>query len=158
MLWQYLSSIPLLSFAIAIAALAQLSGTPRHDSDGDAPAAHPAPIDAQVFAKLCAIIGPESHHVLKAIIDSYLADTPERLAEMCAALDQDNTGLLRAAAHKLKSSSALLAAMTLGQMCNKLEDNIRNNVTGGLAEQVRQIEAEFARARAALEAERDRLG
>ncbi len=67
-----------------------------------------------------------------------------------------HTTALRQAAHTLKSSSAMLGAMTLAQQSQELETISKNRNLSEILSKVKQIIAEFTRVLAALQAELQR--
>jgi two-component system sensor histidine kinase/response regulator len=70
------------------------------------------------------------------LIDVYLADTPNRIAQMRGAVGGGDTDTLSREAHTLKSSSANVGAMRLS----------------ALADDVQRFEDEFIQVKTALEA------
>jgi HPt (histidine-containing phosphotransfer) domain-containing protein len=107
-------------------------------------------IDSQVLARFHEALGENGRQLLATIIDTYLDDTPVLLAAMRAAVDQGDAAALKAAAHKLQSSSAVLGATALAKLCIELEDIGRAGATAQCLERVIQIEAEYERFKAAL--------
>ncbi len=59
--------------------------------------------------------------VLPRIIDTFVRDTPARLAELRAALERGDSAEVRRMAHTVKSSSKLLGATALAQSCAEAE-------------------------------------
>ncbi|HYS78092.1 MAG TPA: Hpt domain-containing protein, partial [Candidatus Dormibacteraeota bacterium] len=68
------------------------------------------------------------------------------------AVDRNEAAALNRLAHSLKSSSAMVGALRLSEMCGHLEAQARNASLDSAAERVAEIEAEFARVVRALEA------
>jgi HPt (histidine-containing phosphotransfer) domain-containing protein len=77
------------------------------------------------------------------------------LETMHAAAAGDDTDALRRAAHRLKSSSALLAAANFSRMCDELEDRAGDGIPTDWSAELSLLEAEYARVKAALETLRD---
>jgi PAS domain S-box-containing protein len=119
-------------------------------------AARPAPeaIDAQAIGKVREMLGESAPQLFAELIDTYLGDSPELLASMHAAVARSDATALRRAAHRLKSSSVFLGAMILASLCDELERVAGIGTTANGTESVEQLEAEFARVKAALELER----
>jgi CheY-like chemotaxis protein len=107
-------------------------------------------IDSQVLARFREALGENSQQLLATIIDTYLDDTPVLLATMRAAVNLGDAAALKAAAHKLQSSSAVLGATGLAKLCIQLEDIGRTGTAAQWLDLVLQIEAEFERFKAAL--------
>jgi PAS domain S-box-containing protein len=89
---------------------------------------------------------------LEDLIGAFRAETPPLLAAMGQAAAAGDAAGLRLGAHSLKSNSANFGALTLSSLCRDLEQRARAGVLAGATEQLAQIEAEYARVAAALEA------
>jgi len=111
-------------------------------------------IDAQALGKVRAMLGESAPQLFVELIDTYLIDSPELLASMQAAVLGNNATALRRAAHRLKSGSVFLGAMILASLCDEFERVAGTGTTANGIESVQQLEAEFARVKAALEVER----
>ena len=90
--------------------------------------------------------------MLPELIEGFYQDAERLLAEAHQALDQGRAGDLRRAAHSLKSTSATFGAMALSEAAKDLEHLAQDGMLEGASERIALAEAEFARARAALEA------
>jgi signal transduction histidine kinase/DNA-binding response OmpR family regulator len=126
--------------------------TPPAPADNDQP--ETPSIDPEAMQRIRETLGESGRYLLNEVIGSYLDDTPELLATMRVAVAHGNAGALQAAAHKLKSSSALLAAIRLANLCTELERIACAGTTSGCAALVEQIDAEYAGVAAGLELER----
>lgn len=84
--------------------------------------------------------------LLQELVELFLADAPERMAEIRSALAACDGEGLQQAAHSLKGAAANLSALALASVAKHLEDAGR-----------RQDFVVAAQAYAALEAEVDRL-
>ncbi|MDH5668091.1 MAG: PAS domain S-box protein [Nitrospira sp.] len=87
------------------------------------PAAHPTTglVDFTALESIKEIARQSSSALLAKALTAYLADAPpliQRIREALATTDFDE---LTAAAHRLKSSSATLGAMTIATLCEQLE-------------------------------------
>ena len=82
-----------------------------------------------------------------------MEDTPERLKVINDAINQGNAKTVQIEAHALKSSSAIIGAKTLSEICKKLEflghDNHLENASSLLIEAM----AEYKQVDAALQLE-----
>jgi HPt (histidine-containing phosphotransfer) domain-containing protein len=91
---------------------------------------------------------------LAEMIDEFLADSPQLLAAMRAALASGNAAELRRAAHSLKSNSSNFGAHALAELCRELEERGKAGALDGASELFSQIEAEYQLVEPALLAER----
>lgn len=105
-------------------------------------------LDHGALANLRALVGDEA--LLSELIDTFLADAPELLADMWEALRRSDAAGLRLAAHSLKSNSADFGATTLAQLCRQIETLGKVGTLDGAAALVEQAEQEYAAAAAAL--------
>jgi HPt (histidine-containing phosphotransfer) domain-containing protein len=88
--------------------------------------------------------------VLKTWIDIFLEDTPALLEQMSTAADQKDARCLQVSAHSLKSQSAIIGALALAGLSQKLEYAGRGNVLEGITGDIACINAEYERVCAAL--------
>ena len=133
------------------------SAPPQHDRQDDAPrnGAQPPAVDMAALKQFSATIGERGAYVVREIIISYLDDTPTLLESMRAAAARGDRHALRAAAHRLKSSSAAVKALCLAELCNELEERAGGEALADWPAEVRQIDEAFAQAKPALESVRD---
>jgi signal transduction histidine kinase/DNA-binding response OmpR family regulator/HPt (histidine-containing phosphotransfer) domain-containing protein len=127
------------------------------DSPHDEPrnGSRPPAVDLAGLEQFRATIGERGAYVVREIIISYLDDTPNLLASMCAAAARSDRHALRAAAHRLKSSSAAVKALLLAELCTTLEERAGRDDTADWPAEMRQIEEAFAAAKPVLESVRD---
>jgi HPt (histidine-containing phosphotransfer) domain-containing protein len=92
-------------------------------------------VDEGVLAELLASTGDDPAFV-RELVETYLAETPEQLEAMTAAIDADDAAALVRPAHTLKSSSATLGAMRLSALGRELEMAGR---AGSLPSNVREL-------------------
>jgi CheY-like chemotaxis protein/HPt (histidine-containing phosphotransfer) domain-containing protein len=118
----------------------------------DATEAVGAAIDVATLQQTRQLLGEDAPQQLERMIVGFLDDTAELLGVMGRAASTGDAEAIGRAAHKLKSSSAIMAATILSELCDQLEYAVRTNAQVDLAEQVKLIEAEFARVRTALSA------
>ncbi|MBD2093810.1 response regulator [Trichocoleus sp. FACHB-591] len=114
-------------------------------------------LDAKAIAALQEMLGENAAEMLAVVIHNYLEDAPKMIAQIQAAVQQQDAAALRYAAHSLKGCSATLGAVTLAQLCQELEVIGR---TGMMATdwqvslpQLRHLEAEYERVKATLNLE-----
>jgi CheY-like chemotaxis protein len=84
-----------------------------------AQAANTAPVAVEVLTDLVADLGDSQ--VVEQTLDIYLEELPGRLVSMSDALASEHFDTLRDSAHALKSSSLMLGAVTLSDLCRDLE-------------------------------------
>lgn len=78
-------------------------------------------INMEIIESLRELGGEEDPGLVVELIDLYLADAPERIREIQAALACDDFDLLERASHTLKSASANIGALQLSSLCAELE-------------------------------------
>ena len=131
---------------VELPGLVSLEPAPRASSPG-------TELDRAALDKLLALVGGEQA-LLGELIDSYLQETPPLLVSLRRCLDEGNAMGLRQAAHPLKSSSRDFGARQLSEWARELEDLGKTGTLDGAAILVEQVEAEYSRVKAALEAVR----
>ena len=90
------------------------------------------------------------------LIDLYLQEEPRRVTEIREASIATEWVLLKRAAHNLKGSSGNLGLRHVAEICQKLEWMDRHDSPETVADLVRLLEYESARANASLAAVRQR--
>ena len=88
---------------------------------------------------------------LADLIDTFLKDAPQMLADMRQALETGDAAVLRRVAHSLKSNSDSFGATALGELCRELEKMGKVNALKGADEVITRADAEFTQVMAALE-------
>jgi HPt (histidine-containing phosphotransfer) domain-containing protein len=92
------------------------------------------------------------------LLDTFVADSEERLRLLHEALRNGDGHELRLAAHSFKGSCSNMGAPLLAQLCKQLEDDSRSDtVLDDAPEVLEQIEREFAIVRILLKSERQRF-
>ncbi|UCC62539.1 MAG: response regulator, partial [Anaerolineae bacterium] len=120
-------------------------------------AASPEALDPRALGRLRATLGKQADRMLPQLIERFYLDADRLLGQARQALEQGQADDLRRAAHTLKSTSATFGAMALSAIARELEHLARDGTLEGAARQIARAEAEFARARTALETMRDEL-
>lgn len=82
---------------------------------------------------------------LREIITIYIEDTPKRIADMKACLASGDLTTFTRAAHTIKGSSANVGAQLLKAIAERIESQSRREGFNGIAPQIADCEAEFAR-------------
>jgi HPt (histidine-containing phosphotransfer) domain-containing protein len=95
---------------------------------------------------------------LVELVDAFLDEAPQRLAELRQGADQRDAALVGRAAHTLKSNGSTFGAVELASLCRRLELAARADELAGSAELIDRVEAQWALVRRALTAVRDGAG
>lgn len=107
-------------------------------------------LNPQAIETLRSLNPEDSAAFLKELIDIYLQDTPERIAEIESALAASNAGTVMRAAHSIKGSSSNFGATALAEVAHKIELQGKNaDLTDSPAALV-CLKAEYARVVIAL--------
>ncbi len=101
------------------------------------------------LAALRKLVG-EDDAALHELVQSFLDETPPLLAELHRAVETGDMGLLRRAAHTLKSSSLDFGAVDLSELCRQLEALGKAGRVQGAMDLVAQVDMEYGRVREAL--------
>ncbi|HKA16424.1 MAG TPA: Hpt domain-containing protein [Myxococcota bacterium] len=99
-------------------------------------------VDAAVLRRLATAIGGEGAH---EVIDAYLDDAPNRLADFRRGLEASDLELARRAAHTLKSTAASLGAKGFAELCDEAEAAARVGDAIGLRALLPQLDARLSR-------------
>jgi len=111
----------------------------------------PEVLNPGALKQLRATLGKQADRMLPGLIERFYQDVDRLLGEARQALEQGETTDLRRAAHSLKSTSATFGAVALSEVARELEYLARDGVLEGAAGLIAQAEAEFVKAKAALE-------
>jgi len=98
------------------------------------------------------LLGEDTTWQLADLIARFLDDTTDLMNIMRAAAARGDLLAIQRAAHRLKSSSALVDAPLLSELCDQLEHALRMNAPIDAREHVERIAIEFARVKALLSA------
>jgi HPt (histidine-containing phosphotransfer) domain-containing protein len=109
-------------------------------------------LDLDVLASLRELQETGEPDIVIEIGGLFLEHTPQKLSVIHDAAERVDARGMQMAAHSLKSSSAYVGAMRLSSLCKELEEMGRSGNMEGAAEKVRDLTAEFLRAKAVLEA------
>lgn len=91
------------------------------------------------------------------LLDTFIADSEERLRLLHTALENADAHELRLAAHSFKGSCSNMGAPLLASLCKQLEDESSLNVLDDAPAVLEQIEREFAIVRILFKSERQRF-
>jgi len=123
---------------------------PRHDM----PQADDSPLDAATLDGLRALQRPGRPDVFARVADIFDRDAPRLLAEMQAAVDENDAERLRQAAHSMKSITANVGATALAARFRDAEQHARAGLTVPAGPLLRGAAEEVDRVRQALSRER----
>jgi CheY-like chemotaxis protein len=109
-----------------------------------------AVLDPEAVEQLAARTGDRAF--VAELVNAFLRDAPALLATLRDALEDAQAPELRRAAHTLKSNARVFGASTLAELCQELEGLAKAGSVAGTAELLAQIDGEYARVAAALQA------
>jgi signal transduction histidine kinase/CheY-like chemotaxis protein/HPt (histidine-containing phosphotransfer) domain-containing protein len=141
------------------AAEAKSSEPQAEDAEGNEP---PPTFDGEVpvldpdeFERLRTLLGRDEPDELASLVDEYLESARGLVADMRGALAAGNREGVESAAHTLKGSSAMFAALRLSRRCNTLSRAARKGpITEAFHVHLEEIQKELAEAERALHAAR----
>jgi HPt (histidine-containing phosphotransfer) domain-containing protein len=120
-------------------------------SSNDSVGVAAASVDVQRLERLESELGAGGRAMLADAIDAFFADFPQGLERLAAHADAAAWDRVAAEAHRLRSSTATLAATELSRSCQELEECARGEPRRA-AELIQRLRDEFPRVRAALAA------
>ena len=106
-------------------------------------------IDPQAIAGLREL-NPDDPAFLAELIDLFLQDIPERIAEIESALAQGNAAQLTRAAHTVKGSCSNFGANGLARVAQTMEQQGKASAFADATATLPELRAEFALVEAAL--------
>lgn len=109
-------------------------------------------LDSAVLAALQDVMEDE----YPVLLDTYLADSEERLRLLHQAMREADAQGLRLAAHSFKGSCSNMGAPMLACLCKQLEEVGRREALAEAPELIERIDREFAIVRILFKAERQR--
>ncbi len=111
--------------------------------DGIVPDWPDAAIDEAAFQNFCQSIGAEHQDFVGSLIQDYLDEASQILNELREAIEHTNLEKIRRNSHSLKSSSMLLGAVKLAELCKSVENHSGDNGLMDYPDQLRLIEIAF---------------
>jgi HPt (histidine-containing phosphotransfer) domain-containing protein len=128
------------------------AGHQRGGAEGTPPGALPDPtvLDPAALTDLLGMLGGEFIY-LEEVIDSFLEDAPQLLAELQHYVAEGDSAGASRIAHSLKSNGSDFGAHTFSKLCKELELQGRSGEMEGAVELLAQIETEHAKLAAALQ-------
>jgi len=126
----------------------------RPEPAGTRGGAERAPIDTGVISNLRALQSRNEPNLLGELIDSFLRDSPERIALIRGAAAAGDAEALFRTVHALKGGSGILGAHRMTALCDIIEELSRAGSVEGTPVLITALEEEFERVRQALQAEK----
>ena len=108
-------------------------------------------IEAGCLDEILAMQRPGKPDLLKKVIGQYLEDGARLVETVSSGYSAGDTGVVKSASHRLKSSSALLGALWLAEQCEELERICRGGVLPYDMDLITNIKEGFLEARVELE-------
>jgi HPt (histidine-containing phosphotransfer) domain-containing protein len=106
-------------------------------------------VDEQVLATLVDEIGDGDSSILEDLIDSYLDEATQQVAQLEAAAESGDAATVASIAHSLKSASGALGVTRLAGLLQQAEASAKQTASN-LSELVVPVHDEFTRATEAL--------
>ena len=107
-------------------------------------------IDPEALESLLNTLGGE-YAYLEELIDSFLEDTPQLIADLNTAVETEDIAEVHRLAHSLKSNGADYGALKFAELCRELEMGARTGHLNGAAGLAAEITAEYTKMEGALE-------
>jgi HPt (histidine-containing phosphotransfer) domain-containing protein len=115
----------------------------------------PDPIDPATFANLLEMTGGDQEFV-DELVDTYLGEGDRLIDNIVVAAAAGRIEDLVMPAHSMKSSSLNVGALSLGELCRRLEEDARGGSVADPVGRAAEISSAFDEARTALLDERER--
>ena len=110
-----------------------------------------AALDPIAVDSLLEMIGNDPEMV-REIVDAFLEDAPDRLAEIATGLAEGDATVVRRAAHTLKANGLTFGALGFAEACRELEDAAGSGTLNGAAPMAAEVERSWSAVRPAIEA------
>jgi signal transduction histidine kinase/CheY-like chemotaxis protein/HPt (histidine-containing phosphotransfer) domain-containing protein len=115
--------------------------------------AEPPALDPSILDDLRALENPDCPTLVADVVHTYVDSSSELLADLRAAVADQNAEGVAQSAHALKSSSANVGALPLATLCRELEAMGREDDLSGAKDLFESLLIEYQRAIAALRSE-----
>jgi signal transduction histidine kinase/DNA-binding response OmpR family regulator/HPt (histidine-containing phosphotransfer) domain-containing protein/PAS domain-containing protein len=147
---QSVVSAPLGAQAIGEAHHGQAADGPQPvEGRGETPELKAAVLDPTALENLLSVVGGEFSY-LAELIDSFLEDAPQLLAELNQFIEDGDVAGVRRVAHSLKSNGADFGATNFSKLCKELEMMGKSGRLDGAADLSAQVIAEYEKVEVAL--------
>jgi histidine phosphotransfer protein HptB len=97
-------------------------------------------LDTDAINALIELVG-DDRDALAEIIDAFVEEAPERLAELREGIAAGDATLVGRAAHTLKSNARTFGATTLAALCEEIETAARSGDLGPASAGVDEVDA-----------------
>ena len=114
-------------------------------------------IDMDVLSSLWEMLGNDNA-IFTKIIQSYLAECPQIVEDISTAVENKDLQMLEQMAHKLKSSSASIGAVNLGNLCSNMEEMGEEGNLENSLETLNQLTQEYTEVEITLQEIINKLG
>ncbi len=108
-------------------------------------------LDHSVLCRLRELQDDDEPDIVVELGRIFLRHAPERISAMRRSLERSDLEGLYKAAHSMKSASADIGALRLSRICAEIESMGRGARLEGMAERLRELEAEFERVKEEIE-------
>ena len=98
----------------------------------------------------------DDREALAELVDAFVDEAPQRLAELRRGAEQGDAALAGRAAHTLKSNGLTFGAVELAALCRRLEAAAGKDELASGSELIDRVDDEWARVREELLALRER--
>jgi HPt (histidine-containing phosphotransfer) domain-containing protein len=88
------------------------------------------------------------------LLETFLEDSERRLSQLHGARTADELGM---AAHSFKGSSGNMGAVGLAQLCQQLEERVKERALYGIEDLIQRIDQEYLEVQRFYRAERERV-
>ena len=118
------------------------------------PANRPTVLDPDVIATLKELGGDDEPELFVELVDLFIQDTCEQLAQASEALERGDSEEMRRRAHTLKSSCANVGAVNMSKLCFQIEQHALAQELEHVRQLLTDALSEFDDVRAALLSEK----
>jgi two-component system sensor histidine kinase/response regulator len=98
------------------------------------------------------LVGSGLGDMVPQLASIFLESAPRDIGKMKIALEANDAGGLKSAAHSLKGSCSSLGALHLRELCQQIENHGRSETLGGVSKLLESVDQEFGRVHHALSA------
>jgi HPt (histidine-containing phosphotransfer) domain-containing protein len=109
-------------------------------------------LDPEAIESLRALDPEGKGQLFRELVQIFLTDTPGRIRELGDALASKDAQAVMRAAHSMKGSAGNFGAARFAAVNHEIEANAREGKLDAIAALVPQVDAEFQRVKAALQA------
>ncbi|MFK0314301.1 Hpt domain-containing protein [Pseudomonas sp. NPDC090233] len=88
------------------------------------------------------------------LLETFLEDSERRLSQLHGARNSDELGM---AAHSFKGSSSNMGAIGLAQLCQQLEERVKERPLYGIEDLINRIDQEYQEVQRFYRGERERV-